>query len=176
MRILKHLSAALAAIALAATAQAATTVLTFDDIVSIEDGYGGITGWEAVGRLDGDPAGDTLFFGREGSLSFAQEVTLLGMDFVSWTAMELGGFRLFHEGQPVYEYREIDSSSIEPIWREVSYRQPIDRIEFFGSSDGFLLDNLTFTVANPVPEPGQAALFLAGFAVMGVVMRRRRIN
>ena len=35
MRILKQLSAALAAIALAATAQAATTVLTFDDIVSI---------------------------------------------------------------------------------------------------------------------------------------------
>lgn len=46
--------------------------------------------------------------------------------------------------------------------------------EPFGAPDGFTalkLDSITF-----VPEPGTVALFLVGFAVSGLVHRRRRSN
>jgi hypothetical protein len=150
----------------------AVTVVDFENVFQLEDGYGGLSGWNELGSLNsGALPGEQRFHGGTGSLTFDQGgVRLLGMDFVTWTGDLMGGFRLFNDGVQVYEYMQAEWLN-DPYWLDIPYAGPVDRIDFISSSDGFLMDNLTYTAA--VPEPGQLALMLGGLALTGLVAHRR---
>lgn len=151
----------------------AATVVDFQDVFQLEDGYGGLSGWNELGSLNsGALPGEQRFHGGTGSLTFDQGgVRLLGMDFVTWTGDMMGGFRLFNDGVQVYEYLQSEWLN-DPYWLDIPYAGPVDRIDFISSSDGFLMDNLTYTAA--VPEPGQWAMMLGGLAVAGFAASRMR--
>lgn len=168
------LTAALLAAASTGGAQAASTVLTFDDIAWLADGYGDITGWEGLGSLRfDDPPGNTLFHGGIGGLEFSAPVRLSGLEFLSWTAEGLGGFQLYFQGVEIFEYRDLTNGA-SPVWVDLSMTGPVDRIAFFGSSDGFLLDNLTYSFQTPVPEAQTSTLLAAGLGLIGFMTWRRR--
>ncbi len=163
---------------LAGGVAAAPVVVTFDDLVfdhELVDGYGGISGWQrSVRTYDPLPALGQMLQARSATQSFdLAPVRLDGMDFVSWTVEGQGGFRLFHQGAQVYEYRDLTGNA-DPAWLNVAWTGPVDQIEFFGSSDGFLLDNLTYTVLTPVPEAQITTLLLAGLGLTGWRVRQRR--
>lgn len=151
----------------------AVTVVDFENVFQLEDGYGGLSGWNELGSLySGFEPDSHLFHGGTGSLTFDQPggVRILGMDFVTWTGDLMGGFRLFNDGVQVYEYMQADWLN-DPYWLDIPYAGAVDRIEFISSGDGFLMDNLTYTAA--VPEPGRLALMLGGLALTGLVAYRR---
>lgn len=171
MKARTWIAAGMLALTVALPAQA-VTVVDFENVFQLEDGYGGLSGWNELGSLNsGALPGEQRFHGGTGSLTFDQGgVRLLGMDFVTWTGDLMGGFRLFNDGVQVYEYMQAEWLN-DPYWLDIPYAGPVDRIDFISSSDGFLMDNLTYTAA--VPEPGQLALMLGGLALTGLVAHRR---
>lgn len=157
--------------------QAAQTVVTFDDIFNIEDGYGGISGWGSTGQSDSN----NRFHGWGGELSFDNApVVFHGTDYVAWGDSPFS-YSLFYQGQLAYSApldalnQPCDDSSCSlPYWLPSGYTGLVDKIQFYNvGSDGFLIDNLTYSVA-AVPEPEAYALYLAGLSLVGFVAYRRR--
>lgn len=159
--------------------QAAQTVVTFDDVpgFNLVDGYGGISGWELVGHLYS--FGETPSFrGLGGELSFDNApVVFHGTDYVAWGESPFS-YSLFYQDQLLYS-APLDAlnqpgGGSDPYWLPSGYTGLVDKIQFYSvGGDGFVVDNLTYSVA-AVPEPEVYALYLAGLSLVGFVAYRRR--
>ncbi|CAG1020134.1 hypothetical protein MTYM_00079 [Methylococcales bacterium] len=180
-------------------AQAASTVITFEDITvtygnsplygtaNLNDGYGGISGWNAIGVGWGIPAneiGDGIgrhwFYGSsDGQLSFDNApVVFEGTYYKSYAAdwqNPITSISLFYQGNLVHSILDpLAASGL--VWVASGYSGLVDRIDFRGGGEGFAIDNLTYTQANlsPVPIPSALPLFLSALSLAGVVSRRRK--
>ncbi|AMK76426.1 hypothetical protein A1342_12705 [Methylomonas methanica] len=160
---------------------ASQIVVTFEDIgpstnYQIPEGYGGISGWESTGQWSDyygsshSPAlGDHFFHGWGGELSFdSAPVIFEGTYYNFWGSDREISYSLYYQGQLVYnEALNPTSQPFDPYWLASGYSGLVDKIYFYGTSDGIVIDNLTYTTA-PVPLPGAALLFgsiLAGFSL-----------
>lgn len=178
---------ALTAFCLSGKANAANQVVVgFEDISAqwdLVDGYGGISGWESFGGQlstgDSNALGSNLMHASSGSLYFdAAPVVFEGLYINYWVSEGIvSPFSLLYQGTVVHSV-SIDSQT-QPLfdlyWLASGYSGPVDEIRFnYGSSDGFIMDNLTYTAMAPVPEPETWAQLLAGMAVLGMAGMRRR--
>ena len=167
----------------AAEANAARTVVDFE-AESWSDGYGGISGWGDVGQWSTyspaelrDPAlGDYRLHAWGGELRFDQApVVFEGMSYVSWAGSDSNvSFSLYYQGELVHsEPLDIVNQPINIYWLASGYSGLVDKILLHSQgSDGFLVDNLTYSTAAPVPLPG--AVWLFGSALAGLMLRSRR--
>lgn len=182
----KSLIAALLAASLAGgQANASTTVVDFEGIFDWDliDGYGGLSGWESMGgqissyadfETQGPELGEYRLHTRAGELTFDQgPVIFQGLYYNYWGYDTDISFSLFYQGQKVYS-SPLDAAN-QPFtiyWLASGYSGLVDKILFHGqSSDGFIVDNLTYTSA-PVPLPGAAWLFASG--LFGLLLHKRK--
>lgn len=166
-------------------AHASQVVVTFEDIGpsaggQIYNGYGGISGWESVGNLHDyadahDPAlGDYQFHGWGGELSFDQApVVFEGTYYNLWGGNSQISYSLYYQGQLVYN-APLDpyNQPLNNYWLASGYSGLVDKIYFYGSSDGFVIDDLTYSTAAPMPLPGAAWVF--GSGLLGILLQKRR--
>ncbi|MEI6419649.1 MAG: PEPxxWA-CTERM sorting domain-containing protein [Sphingomonadales bacterium] len=88
----------------------------------------------------------------------------------------------FDDTPATIQYMPVNANGGISYWGVV-FDAPVQKVEFFRSRnqsiDVFGIDGISFNVAPPppgpgVPEPGNWALLIAGFGVMGAAQRRRR--
>lgn len=179
-------------------AQAAQTIVTFEDINTVStvsplyatgdvaDGYNGISGWSNMGQVweyldtsfDAGQIGSRFFNGvSSGSLSFDNgPVVFEGTYYQSFardTEDTLAGMELYYQGVLVHSI----SDPLAPagmVWIASGYSGLVDEIYIRGGSEGFNIDNLTYSTA-AVPEPETYAMFLAGIGLIGVMKRTQRV-
>ncbi len=163
---------------MAQSAIAAQVVVDFEDAHAswdLSDGYGGISGWEFAGQLRTQypwALGDNLFHGWGGSLTFdASPVVFEGLYYNYWGGDgSVGGFSLLYRGAVVHTVTvNADTQPATLYWLSSGYLGMVDEIRFVGASDGFIVDNLTYTTLTPVPEPETYAQFAAGLGLLGVL-------
>lgn len=166
-------------------AQASQVVVTFEDIgpdtnYQMPDGYGGISGWESSGQwsdyygTDHDPAlGEHFFHGWGGELSFDDApVVFEGTYYTFWGTDQEISYSLYYQGELVYnEALDPTNQPFQPYWLASGYSGLIDKIYFYGTSDGIVIDNLTYSTT--VPLPGAAWLFAGGLAGLAIRKPRR---
>lgn len=185
---MKHfaLSGALAVLLSGASAvHASQVVVTFENIDpstggQISDGYGGISGWESVGNLHDYPdahdplLGNYQFHGWGGELSFDNApVVFEGTYYNLWGGDSLISYSLYYQDQLVYSApRDPNYQPIDSYWLASGYSGLVDKIYFYGSSDGFVIDNLTYSTTAAVPIPG--AIWLFGSGLVGLMLRSRQ--
>ncbi|MCA1925967.1 MAG: PEP-CTERM sorting domain-containing protein [Thiobacillus sp.] len=169
---------------LAQPAAAGQVVVGFEDISvdwELISGYGGVSGWENFGRLstgNSQALGSNLVHAREGSLHFdAAPVVFDGLYINYWVANGIvSPFSLLYQGAVVHSVL-IDSDaqpSDSMYWLASGYSGLVDEIRFnYASSDGFIVDNLTYTTLTPVPEPATYVQFAAGLGLLGGLAWRR---
>jgi len=169
---------ALALAGLGTLAQA-STVLTFDDLENAElyPGYGGVEDWSSVG-LNWSPeyaiSGEYFLHARNIDLSFTAPIVFEGTYYNSWGGNFDHSYSLYYQGNLVYEGIPTTSEGDGHLyWIGSGYSGLVDRAVFYGSSDGAVIDNFTYTMA-PVPEPGSYAMFLLGLGVTGALARRQK--
>lgn len=169
----------LALASLASIATAGTTVLTFDDLGDQYDHWNtsGLATWEG-GGLNYQPgyavSGDYIVHGQQIEVSFAAPVVFDGTYYNSWGGAHGGyTFNLYNNSNLVFQGPADTNNDSQMYWLSSGYAGQVNRIVFYGSSDGAVIDNLTYTTA-PVPEPESYALLLAGLGLMGAVLRRRK--
>ncbi len=171
----KLLILALASAASMAQASTATTVLTFDGLAR-DVQSSGLATWNGDQWYWGNYAvsGDTYIHGgRQLEVVFSAPVLFHGSYYNSWGGTESGyTFDLYRNNNHVFRGPADDTSQSNLYWANSSYSGQVDRIVFYGSSDGAVIDNLTYTAA--VPEPESYALFLAGLGLLTGVARRRK--
>ena len=166
--------------------QATQTKVTFEDalVSGLPDGFGGISGWEQLGNVAdtawGTGIGQKYFHGRAGALTFdSKPVIFEGMFYNLWVGSgQVKSYDLFYKGSLVYTgYVDGDSQPSELYWLKSGYSGAVDSISFYSYSDGYALDNLTYSLA-PVPEPSSVAMMLAGVMLIGQRIRssRRRFS
>lgn len=181
-KLVKMALAGLASMAMAHAASAAQVVVDFEDIHAsweLADGYGGLSGWEAAGSLRTQypwALGDNLFHGWGGSLSFdAAPVVFDGLYYTYWGGDgSVGGFSLLYQGAVVHTVAvNADTQPATLYWLPSGYAGLIDEIRFVPASDGFLVDNLTYTTVTSVPEPAAAGQLAAGLGLLGLLVWRR---
>jgi hypothetical protein len=177
-------------------AQAATTVVTFEDLSSglISDGYGGIAGWELAGGSVREnlwiPGGQGRFgysgFNSAPDDGVGVDDDQAGLHFTGGPVVFEGayffnadvpagvhtGILLYYQGQLVH--RIDDPMQGELTWVTSGYHGLVDTLYFAAGYDGFLIDNLTYSTPSPVPEPGAALMLGSGLTVMGGLWRRQR--
>lgn len=177
-------------------AQAATTVVTFEELsqTSIRDGYGGISGWGDVGYVRENnfiPGGQGLYsFGGfntapndgigfengEGGLHFLNgPVVLEGLYFFNADvpAGVTTGILLYYQGQLVHRIADPLSSRLD--WLASGYHGLVDTMYFASGYDGFIIDNLTYTTTvSTVPEPELPLMLSSGLALLGFFRRSKR--
>ena len=152
-----------------ASAHAETRTLTFDTpLESIPD----IQDWS------GNIGGDAYFHGSshaDGYLTFSSPVVFNSVDYNPWG---IDGFYLLYNGNDlVYQSSITPSSSYwntPYVFTESAYSGPVTRIVFNGSSDGFAIDNLSYSTIAAVPEPETYAMLIAGLGLMGIARRRKQ--
>jgi hypothetical protein len=171
---------------------ASATVLTFDDIVgadgfaSVPGNYGGLdwsssglsvfTGEQAPftahsgqGRvttdwIDGGPIASTIRF---------RSPTIFGGAWFSGYSDSSVRFDLYANGLLVASSTAMQLSE-SPAFLAAGWNSAIDTIVVSSSFQAsYVMDDLSFTSAAPVPEPGSLALMLAGLGLTGVVLLRR---
>lgn len=184
----KILMGSLLAIAMgaASTANAARTVVDFEDIDSagLVDGYGGLSGWEFVGQLSSyspyEPLAPELgdfrlhAWGDE-ALHFDQAPVIFeGMHYISWGSDTNVSFSLYYQDRLVHsEPLDLSNQPQSIYWLASGYSGLVDKILLHRQgSDGFLVDNLTYSTAAPVPLPGAAWIF--GGGLLGLLLQKRR--
>lgn len=171
---LKRFMAALALGCGVSAATAGTTTLTFDD--ALDDGvmfveYGGAS-WSAYLKTDYGSGSNRYLHGPDIEAIFHSPIVFVATDYSSWGGSHTGrAYDLYMNGMLVYEGQS--DQGYEMTWGHLAsgYGGAVDRIVFYGSSDGAVIDNFTFSA--PVPEPETYALFLAGFGLMGTIARRK---
>lgn len=170
--------AAVLALSLDATApaNASQIVITFEDIApgEINDGYGGVSGWNAAGNVVindyNEGVGKAYFYGQEGELRFDNgPVIFAGAFYKSYAAdpsAATPGFSLYYHDQLVFETLD-PHYPLSLEWLPSGYAGLVDKIFIHGGGEGYAIDNLTYTMA-AVPVPGAALLFasvLTGFSL-----------
>lgn len=162
--------------------QATQTVVTFEDapVSGLPDGYSGISGWEQLGYVEDTAWGTGIdqkyFHGWAGALTFdSQPVIFEGMFYNLWAGSgQVKSYDLFYKGSLVYTgYVDGDSQPRGLYWLKSGYSGEIDSIGFYAYSDGYALDNLTYSLS-PVPEPSSIAMMLAGVLLVGQRIRKSR--
>lgn len=168
--------------ALAFAAGASATVINFDDLVGqgpMQDGYGGVADWHSGGwqyydfgqppynphsgltRLYSTIGGNEFTFAHDTVLSgawFSGYGTPNGYPPISWS--------LYYQGNLVHTSGTLDCTDV-PQFLSTGYNGLVDRVQVNGTTDFFVMDDLTYDV----PAPGAAAVLgLAGAAAA----RRRR--
>lgn len=165
---------ALASAASMANATMVTTVLTFDGLADYVN-TSGLASWDAMLSRNSDYAvsGDSFLHGAPIEVVFSAPVVFEGAYYNSWGGA-YGGytFDLYRSNNHVFRGPEDTSPNDRMYWLNSGYSGQVDRIVFHGSSDGAVIDNLTYTAA--VPEPDSYALLLAGLGLLGAVARRRK--
>ncbi len=176
----------LAALAvMAQPAAAAQVVVGFEDISfdwELVDGYGGISGWDWSWQLSqghSQAIGNNLVHASAGSLYFdAAPVVFEGLYINYWVSNGIvSPFSLLYQGSVVHSvFIDSESQPFDSLyWLASGYTGPVDEIRFnYGSSDGFIVDNLTYSTLAPVPEPAAYAQFAAGLGLLGLLAWRRR--
>lgn len=198
MKILLAITAIILSICFfSGAAQAAQTVVTFEDINTVStssplyatgdvaDGYNGISGWSNIGQaweyldtsFNAGQIGSKFFYGSSGSLSFdSSPVVFEGTYFQSFardTENTLAAIELYYQGVLVHSISD-PLAPVGMVWVASGYSGLVDEIYIRGGGEGFNIDNLAFsTVA--VPEPGMYAMFLVGIGLIGVMKRRQRV-
>ncbi|MFZ5527502.1 MAG: PEP-CTERM sorting domain-containing protein [Pseudomonadota bacterium] len=184
---MKHaIRAVVAATALAASAvsaQAATTTLTFSELIDVESSlhYSGTAGGDltvtsnkgsltiVLGELgvatwnNLDPrinGGETITF------SFTDEVKLIGWDMDDLNHKGSNNFGLKVDTGAVGTY-SLDSIAPTPVLSGKSFT-------FSYKGDAYFIDTLKFASVTPVPEASSVAMTLAGLGVVGFIAARRR--
>lgn len=165
-------------------ATANQVVVGFEDISADWDlisGYGDISGWENFGQLStghSQAVGNNLVHASGGSLHFdAAPVVFEGLFINYWVANGVvSPFSLLYQGVVVHSvFIDSDSQPFDSMyWLASGYAGQVDEIRFnYASSDGFIVDNLTYTPLTPVPEPETYAQFVAGLGLLGGLAWRR---
>lgn len=177
MRIKTLFLSFILAVSFSTTAQAVT--VTFENIPNhqIADGYGGISGWNEAGQVRdsgfGTGVGDYWFHSWGGELRFDNApVVFEGVYYQSWGGNQANlSYSLYYQNQLVYSDPLDLNLPINPYWLASNYSGLVDKIYFYSSGDGIVLDNLTYSIT-AVPEPSNYVLLLSGLAVMGLLRRR----
>lgn len=170
---------ALALAGLGTMAQASTLVM-FDDLDNYElyPGYGGVVDWSSVGLLwspDFAVSGEYFAHGVTIDMSFVAPVVFEGTYYNSWGGAFDHSYNLYYQGNLVHEGIPTpgEGGGDHLYWIDSGYSGLVDRAIFYGSADGAVIDNLTYTMA-PVPEPGSYAMLLLGLGVTGALARRQK--
>ena len=184
------------ALAMASAAQAAPTVVTFEDLgpTPIADGYGGIAGWGGDG---GSVRENNFIPGGQGRYSYGGfnsapndgvglDDGMGGLYFVNGPVVFEGayffntdvpagvdaGILLYYQGQLVHRIADPRTSGLE--WLASGYRGLVDTLYFASGYDGFMIDDLTYSNAATVPEPGLPVMVASGLALVGFHRRGKR--
>lgn len=177
------------AMGVASTANA-RTVVDFEGIDSagLVDGYGygGLSGGEFVGQLSGyspyEPHAPELGDSRlhawgDGALRFDQAPVIFeGMHYISWGSDTNVSFSLYYQDRLVHsEPLDLSNQPQNIYWLASGYSGLVDKILLHRQgSDGFLVDNLTYSTAAPAPLPGAIWLFGGGLAGLLSYAKRRK--
>lgn len=179
----RALVAAAAIAATTASAQAATTTLTFSELVGVHSTltYNGTVGGTltvssntgsltvVLGELgvatwtNWDPrlnVGETITF------SFSQAVSLSGWDLDDGSLLNSKKFKLSVDGGTAQQF-SLNSTSGGPALIGTSFTFAYDNQKYF-------IDSLKFSSVTPVPEASSVAMALAGLGMVGFVAGRRR--
>lgn len=171
----------------------ADTLVTFEDVqvkyeesplygtALLDNGYGGISGWSAIGKVYGyadgynQDIGANLFYGSDGELTFDKApVVFKGTYYKSYTADPmLTSIELFYQGVSVHSILDPRASG-GLVWLSSGYSGLVDKIIIRGGIEGYAIDNLTYDTVIAVPEPSSTALWLlGGLVVFGWICGRQ---
>lgn len=167
---------------------ASAAVLTFDDIVgpdgfaSVPGNYGGLD-WSASGLsvftgeqapftahsghgrvttdwVDGGPAGSTI--------RFLAPTVFQGAWFSGYSDSSVR-FDLYFDGQLVATSVSLQLSDV-PVFLDAGWKRAIDTVVVSsGFQASYVMDDLSFADAIPLPEPGSLALVLVGWGLAGAL-------
>lgn len=179
--IVKIAAAACLGAACMSSAEAAATVLNFDDLTVADvlpAHYGGLD-WSAAGwsAFDGPAAPYTAHsgdwrvatgFGADDAASivrFTDAVTFDGAWFAGYAEGTVQ-FQLFYQGQQVGMSALLVPSDV-PAFLASGYAGLVDAVQVSSPNHAFFaMDDFSFTAAVPVPEPGSGALLALGLAAL----------
>ncbi|OAI13925.1 MULTISPECIES: hypothetical protein [Methylomonas] len=169
-------------------AYASQTVLTFENLNDwdLVDGYGGISGWQAGGSLRDysiypshqPDMGDRYFAVSYGGAELSFDSAPVVFEGVHYNFVGFDShvsYDLYYQNQLVYSAPLVpENQPPEVYWLASGYAGLIDKIYFHGTSDGVVVDNLTYSTTAPVPLPGAAWLFASALAGVAVRQPRRQ--
>lgn len=168
----------------AATAQAATTTLTFSEWIDL---HSSLNYTNTVGgnlKVTASSGSLAVVLGELGvaqgldwldwrinsaeaiTFTFQNQVTLIGWDMDDANLLGTNKFGLGVDAGPVASL-SLDSHDSSTVFTGKSFT-------FSHKGDAYFIDRLTFASVTAVPEPSSVAMVLAGLGVAGLIARRRK--